>query len=209
MRQKIFWLAIVMVLICACAISPGQVDQQPTQPPVIIPTQLEREQPTESCPASPTCPSPATEVPTTIPTPIPTNTPVLVNSPTPVPRAYKVQPNTPTYLQNFAHPDKACNWLGVAGQVFDKSGNPVQNLVVGVVGELSGNHVDQLGMTGAARAYGPGGYELVIADKAVDSTGSLNAQLFDLDGTPLSDPFSFNTAADCKKNLILINFIAQ
>jgi hypothetical protein len=120
-----------------------------------------------------------------------------------------VQPDTPSYLQNFAHPDKACNWMGVAGQAFDKTGNPVLNLVVVVDGVVSGKALDLLGMTGTARAYGPGGYELVVGNKAVVSSGPLTIQLFDLAGKMLTDAFPFNTVADCKKNLILINFVAR
>ena len=206
MMRRIIWLTIAMLLICACAVTPDQMTQQP----VDVSTQAPLVQPTGICPAAPTCPPPATVEPTAIPpTPVPTNTPVLVNTPTVTPKPYQVQPNTPSYLQNFAHPDKACNWMGVAGQAFDKSGKPVLNLVVAVDGVVSGKAIDLLGMTGTAKAYGPGGYELVIGDKAVVSTGPMKIQLFDLAGNPLTDPFPFNTVADCKKNLILINFVAQ
>ena len=210
MNRKIICLAVAILLICACAITPDQPTQEPVQQPIEVTTQAPEVQPTVSCPAAPTCPSLPTVEPTAIPpTPVPTNTPVLVNTPTVTPKLYQVQPNTPTYLQNFAHPDKACNWMGVAGQVFDKSGKPVQNLVITVNGVVSGKPIDLVGMTGTAQAYGSGGYELVVGDKAVVSTGPLTTQLFDLAGNPLTDPFPFNTIADCKKNLILINFVAQ
>ncbi len=202
---------MAMLFISACALVPEQTAQQPTQRPVEVSSQPLQVQPAASCPAAPTCPPPATVAPTATasPTPVPTNTPVLVNTPTVTPKPNQVQPNTPSNLQNFAHLDKACNWMGVAGQAFDKTGSPVLNLVVVVDGMVSGKALDLLGMTGTAHAYGSGGYELVVGDKAVVSTGPLTIQLFDLAGKPLTDPFPFNTVADCKKNLILINFVAR
>jgi hypothetical protein len=122
---------------------------------------------------------------------------------------YIVQPNTPLYLQNFAHPDKACNWLGVAGQVFDKKSSPVNNVVVVVDGILSGKVIDQMSLTGLDTAYGSGGFEIVIANQALMSTSPLTVTLFDLAGKALTLPVPFNTLADCKKNLVLVNFIAK
>ncbi len=209
MIRKILWLAIATLVICACAVIPWQTAQQPAQPPVDVSSQPLPVQPAASCPVAPTCPPPATVAPTASPTPVPTKTPILVNTPTVSPKPYQVQPNTPSYLQNFAHLDKACNWMGVAGQAFGKTGNPVLNLVVVVDGVVSGKALDLLGLTGTARAYGPGGYELVVGDKAVVSTGPMTIQLFDLAGKPVTDAFPFNTVADCKKNLILINFVAR
>ena len=209
MIRKILWLAIAMLFICACALIPEQTAQQPVQQPAEVSSQPLQAQPAASCPVAPTCSPPATVAPTASPTPAPTKTPVLINTPTVTPKPYQVQPNTPSYLQNFAHLDKACNWMGVAGQAFGKTGSPVLNLVVVVDGVVSGKALDLLGMTGTAHAYGSGGYELVVGDKAVVSTGPMTIQLFDLAGNTLTDPFPFNTVADCKKNLILINFVAR
>jgi hypothetical protein len=122
---------------------------------------------------------------------------------------YQVQPNTPLYLQNFAHPNLACNWLGVAGQVFDKTGKPLTGLVVVVDGAISGKAFEQIGLTGKAPAYGDGGYELVLSNQTVTSASQFTITLFDVGGTVLSDTLSFSSVADCKKNLILINFVAQ
>jgi len=122
---------------------------------------------------------------------------------------YQVQPNTPLYLQNFAHPNLACNWLGVAGQVFDKSGNPLSGLVVVVDGALADKASEQIALTGKAPAYGDGGYELVLSNQDVASTTPFTITLFNVGGTAESAPFSFSSFADCKKNLILINFVAR
>jgi hypothetical protein len=120
-----------------------------------------------------------------------------------------VQANTPLYLQNFAHPNLACNWLGVAGQVFDKSGKPLSGLVLVVDGSLSGKSFEQIGLTGKATAYGDGGYEVVLSNQAVASTSPLTISLYDVAGNALSDPIPFNSLADCTKNLILINFVSR
>jgi hypothetical protein len=160
-------------------------------------------------------PLPPTAEPTNTssPTPLPTNTSVPTVTPvpseTPIPKPYQVQPNNPLYLQNFTHPNLACDWLGVAGQVFDKSGKPLSDVVVVVDGSLSGQTLEQIGLTGKAVAYGAGGYELVLGNQAVASTSPLTIALYDLQGKALSDPFPFNSVADCKKNLILINFVAR
>jgi hypothetical protein len=147
------------------------------------------------------------------PTPLPTNTSAPTNTPIPsataVPKPYQVQPDTPYYLQNYAHPDLACNWLGVAGQVFGKSGKPLSDVVVVVDGSLSGKALEQIGLTGKAVAYGDAGYELELSNQALASTDPWTIALYDLEGNALSDPLPFNSIADCKKNLILINFIAR
>lgn len=96
--------------------------------------------------------------------------------------------------------------MGVAGQVFSTAGKPVNNLVVVLEGTLDGQIVDKVGMTGLAKDYGAGGYEIVFSDKAAASSGSLFATLYDLSGNSLSYPVAFDTFADCKKNLVLVNF---
>jgi hypothetical protein len=120
---------------------------------------------------------------------------------------YKVQPGTPSLTANFAHSEVGCQWLAVAGQVFDASGQEVSNLVVQVSGTLNGQAVDEISMTGVALDYGPGGYEVKLADQATASPGTLVIQLFDLQAHPLSEPVLFDTSADCHKNVVLINFV--
>ena len=216
MARKVFFLALAVVLLSACSF----LTLQQTQPtPAIEPNPLQPTS-TAACPGGATCPVFPTPLPptaeptnTSSPRPLPTNTSIPTVTPvpseTPVPKPYQVQPNNPLYLQNFSHPNLACDWLGVAGQVFDKSGKPLSNLVVVVDSSLSGQTQEQIGLTGKAPAYGDGGYELVLGNQAAASTSPLIISLYDLKGKALSDPFSFNSVADCKKNLILINFIAR
>jgi hypothetical protein len=122
-----------------------------------------------------------------------------------------VQFGTPAYIKNFAHPAKGCNWLGIAGQVFDPDGLPVLNLIVSVKGKLGIADIDVFSMTGLAEgdAYGPGGYEIQLSNQPYQTNGSLNIQVFDLNANPLTDPLFFNTSADCEKNLVIINFTSN
>ena len=96
--------------------------------------------------------------------------------------------------------------MGAAGQVFDKNGKPVTNLIVSVAGTLPSASIDMLGMTGLSKTYGPGGYEIVLTNSVVASSGTLFISVYNLAGTALTDAFPFNTMADCKKNLIIMNF---
>ena len=96
----------------------------------------------------------------------------------------------------------------MAGQVFGDDDSPQMNLVLEVKGVLNGMAVDEIGVTGVPKAdvYGPGGYEIVLADEAVATSGSLTIQVFDLSGNALSDAVAFDTYADCEKNLVVVNF---
>ena len=131
---------------------------------------------------------------------------ISANLPNPQGYAFTVQTGNPSYLQNFAHVEQGCNWLGVVGQVFDKNGQPITRMVVRVEGFLGNQSLDALGMTSLATAYGPGGYEIILSDEPLNSSGTLSIALFNLEGERVSEYIPFNTYADCSKNLILINF---
>ena len=120
---------------------------------------------------------------------------------------YVLQSGSPIWLQSFTHAD--CTWMGVAGQVFDASGNPLQALLLHVYGSLEGQPVDLLGITGGAIAYGPGGYEITLSQKVINSDNSLWIEVWDLNDQVLSDPIPFGTFADCSRNLVLINFVQE
>lgn len=111
-----------------------------------------------------------------------------------------------SYKQNFAHPDKSCNWMGIAGQVLDETGSPVKNLVIVAEGVVLGQEVMKVDLTGLHPAYGPGGYELEISSKVVASANMIYVTVFDLEGKALSSPVSVTTRADCKQNLLVLNF---
>lgn len=146
-----------------------------------------------------------------------TSTPTLYISPTTGPsptktaivsdKIYILQEGTPRLIQNFTNSTSGCQWMGAAGQVFGAGGVPMKNMVIVITGELDGELIDAVGLTGLASAYGSGGYEIQIANHTTASTQSLFVQLFDLNGMVLSDPYPFDTSADCELNLVIINFI--
>lgn len=154
---------------------------------------------------------PATATSETVETEEATATP---EEPTPEPtlettEQYIVQEGTPTYLSNFANPDEGCDWMGVAGQVFDEEGNEVLDLVI-VVGstleEIAGELSSQ---TGTALSYGPGGYEIKLTDTSLDTSETFWIEVRNTYGSTLSERIYFDTFADCEKNLILINFVQE
>lgn len=107
------------------------------------------------------------------------------------------------------HPSLDCNWQGVAGKVTDIQGKAVSNLTVHLKGYYNGKSVDQMTLSGgAAKWIGDGGYEIVLelGSPPLASTGQLTIQLEDTAYVPLSEKVTFDTYAECEKNLILINF---
>lgn len=120
---------------------------------------------------------------------------------------YYSQLGSPIWLPNFSHPEAGCDWMGIAGQVFDDEGNASPSLIVEVGGFLDSNPVSLFSLTGITPVYGPGGYEVTISEQAIDSRLTLWVQLLDLEGEPLSTHQYFNTFADCSRNLTLMNFV--
>jgi hypothetical protein len=148
-----------------------------------------------------------TLTPTKTFTPTKTLAPTQTSTTTP----YTLQVEAPVYIKNFVHMDAGCDWLGVAGQVFGEDDSPVLNLVLVVTGKLDRVTLNLSAVTGIPEAdvYGPGGYEIQLADEALASSQKLSIQVFDLQGNALSEAYVFDTYADCAKNLAIINFKAQ
>jgi hypothetical protein len=174
-------------------------------------------------PLSTTMPTPLIPSPTLVnltETPTPTSTPNEAKGPVIVPTLavylpfvennqtypYKPQNGTPVRIPNFAHPDKGCAFLAVAGQTLDNKGAAMLNLVVNVGGVLNGADMNGLSLSGAALAYGPAGYEIQLANQPTASVQTLWVQLTDLDGQAVSRRIYFDTTADCQQNVVLVNF---
>lgn len=156
----------------------------------------------------------------TIPPPdtaTPTPTPTLEFTPRPTKTAtvdpgtwiYRIQTGSPKYTRNFAHPESACEWSGVAGQVFGPGGAPQTDVVVLVSGDALGTPIDLVGLTGVSTAYGAGAFEVEFPGGPVRTYDTISIQLFDFAGTQLSRPIPFDTYADCTKNLAVINFVSS
>ena len=192
-------------------------------PPPAMPVRVELDTPTPT----PKSVLPPTWTPT-IPPPEPTatNTPVVVDTPIPTQQATAEGGDTDTgenpgegmpVIPHEGSPQDissgawhaGCDWLGVAGQVVDLEGASVVGLIIELGGNLDGKQIGNptlLTSTGLATGYGPGGYEIKLADKPVESLQSLWIRVLDQAGLPLSDKIYFDTFTDCDKNLIILYF---
>jgi len=153
-----------------------------------------------------------TATPSYTPTATATGTPEPTFTPTAVP--YSLQLMNPYYLKNFTHDDLGCDWLGVAGQIFNLEGKVQKDIVIRAGGEINGTPVvEEMAMPLAEPeidlAYGPGGFELTLADLLADTESEVWIQLFSLEGDTLSDKIYLTTYDDCQKNLILLNFVEE
>ena len=202
MRKLIVAVCVLMgVLIPACVVSaPDPGSPAPTAAPgetLVVPSAAAPTGETAFPGGTATLIAPTAQIPAT---PAPTGTPL------PAIRFY-MQPGTPTRLANFVTPEAGCNWLGIAGQVFDLNGNPLAGVVIEVGGSLNGQPVQQLALTGSSPAVGPGGYVIVLADHPVQSDGTVWFQLLDQAGSPKTGRILLTTSDRCEENLTLINLI--
>jgi hypothetical protein len=146
-------------------------------------------------PAVPTSTITQTLIPTITVTPTPEILPfILFGEPEPMSSA-------------VIRPQLDCDWLVIAGQVWDLQGEAATDSVsVHLFGELNGFAVDEFRHPGAEKAYGESGYEFALEGFVVDSEDSLYIQLVDANNVPLSNPYLLQTFNDCQMNLILVNF---
>jgi len=176
----------------------------PTPKDVLPPTWTPTIAPTQGPTASPTVtdtPIPDTSTPAASPSPQAPGTSAV---------SFTLQEDSPQYTENYVNEDAGCQWLGVAGQVFDSAGDPIQDILVTVKGTLSEEEINKFIFTGMASGYGEGGYEVELSDQPQTSEGSLYIQLLDqTDNLPLSEKFYFDTFDDCERNLVIINFQQQ
>lgn len=214
---------IVGIVLLTVLINP-QVAFNPFPPPTMpVIAALDTPTPTPKSILPPTWTPTASPIPTNTSIPQPTNTPLPTLEEQAVVEDTEydeveivgdmpivLQDNNPYYIPAASmNNGYGCDWMGVAGQVFAMNNAPVQGLIIEVGGTLKGEKIGNptiLQATGLATAYGPGGYEVKLADELVDSSGSLWIRVLDQAGLPLSEKIYFFTYNDCEKNLILINF---
>jgi hypothetical protein len=112
-----------------------------------------------------------------------------------------------TYLASTDfHPDKQCDWLGVAGKVLGTDGKPLQFQEIQLGGTLDGKAINLLALSGTALAYGESGFELILSDHPIASTQTLWTRLLDNNAKPLTEKIYFDTYEGCTQNLVMINF---
>ena len=150
--------------------------------------------------AGPT-PGAETDLPTQAVRPTSTDTPV----PELFPFILDGQPEAIT--SDLIRPELGCDYLIIAGQVWDLQGAPVlESAQVHLYGQLGGFDVDAISEPGSALVYGQSGYEFILKGLVLDSQKALSIRLEDVDGNLLSSPYFVQTYQDCQRNLILINF---
>lgn len=205
MRKRAFWLVLVVLflsvlaLLAACQLLPGRA--APVPAPTITPLRIILT--ATFTPTVTQTPPPPTQTPTIAPTDIPTVTP------TASPMPYQIQAGTQRYIPAFTRPEQGCAWSGIAGQVFDSTGSGAAGVMVMITGSVDGKTVDQVEVTAMQSAYGPGGYEVTLADHLPLRDEGLLIQLFDSQGHVLSDAVPFQMSESCDRNLVLMNFQAR
>ncbi len=141
----------------------------------------------------------------------PSATPALSDTP-PGPLASTTSTPMPvsvdiTYVASTQfHPEKACNWLGVAGKVLGIDGKPVLFMEVLLGGTLDGKTINYVILSGNALAYGPSGFEQALSDHPIASTHTLWIQLLDNTAKPLTEKIFFDTYSTCTQNLVMAVF---
>lgn len=176
----------------------------PNRPLATLPaTATNTRRPTPLPSTTPTFPPPtATRTPTSTPTDTATPGPPPTATNTRAPYPFTKAPTSPEYMQNFAN-SAGCNWLGLAGQVFDLDGNPVGGGQYRV--HVWGSAIDERPLVGGAQAYGPAGWEQFVFD--APAVRDYNVQLETVSGTAVSQVYQVQTRASCNQNLLLFNFI--
>ena len=109
---------------------------------------------------------------------------------------------SPQYLQNYAN-NAGCNWLGIAGEVFDVNGNPVPTGQYRV--HIWDSGVDVRVNVGESLAYGPSGYEQFVFNAPRVQDHSI--QLETASGTAISQVYRVQTRASCNQNLLYFVFV--
>ncbi len=200
-QKIIINLILLSFLITGCQVFPYVFDpgsETPTVPSILTATP----QPTHTT-------IHATATPENTPTAdITTEEPTTEPSPEVVIQ-FTIQDGSPFYMPNFAQPSAGCNWMGVAGQVFDEQNHEIQELLVVIGNALDEGDGEWSAITGAALAYGPGGFEIQLSDAPIDTTQTFWIEIRTPNGTLISERFLFDTFSDCERNLILINFISN
>lgn len=176
----------------------------PTVPPVLPPTWTPSPVPAISAtpsitPTATWTPFGAEAVGVTIPpdanvTPSPTGPP-----PTTRPRiSYPFESAGVRYETNSN--GQGCNWMSIAGQVFDMDGNPLYQ--VGVM--VEGQSFEQFSWAGSATTFGPSGYEVQLNTSPYAATWTV--RLLNFNTLPISARITVRSRGSCSQNVIILDF---
>ena len=103
-------------------------------------------------------------------TPLPTPTPTVTPSATPEVFPFVLIGEPEMMSSALIRPELSCDYLIIAGQVWDLQDVPVTDLAtVHIFGTLGGYTIDRFALPGSAQVYGDSGYEFVLEGLVVDS----------------------------------------
>lgn len=145
----------------------------------------------------------STTLPSTTPTPTQSATPTLppIGTLPPTPSPYLFAPQQD--LTFIANANTSCAWQGIAGQVLDVNGNayptPLQIRVTGAGLQNSLN-----AMSGSNTIYGPGGYEVQVANGI--NTSTYFVELYTNSNTKVSETIAVAFSGACEGNLAQLTF---
>jgi len=168
-----------------------------TAPPTWTP------EPTRTPLPTPTAPPPRasrTPRPTVFFTPRPTET--FTPEPTVHPYPFKLVDEGVVY-QRYPF-SSSCDWLGIAGEVVDKEGNPVTGIPVVLNGGGLQNIVTN---SGSRTDYAPSGWEHFLDSQL--KVGDFTIQLYRVinnQARPISEVVRIQTRKDCRANLAYVVF---
>lgn len=97
--------------------------------------------------------------------------------------------------------DRGCEWASIAGTASRQDGTPLNSYRVRIQGE----GLDETVFTGAARTFGPGGFELPLG--SIPQEGTYTIQLLTPQGSPVSDEYTVIMDPACERNVAIINFV--
>ena len=111
--------------------------------------------------------------------------------------------NLSTFNASEVYPNADCTWMGVAGVLVDKRGEPQIGYYV-QVGFADGSMVETL--SGLFPGYGESGYELTLGRPVHAFDKPLWIQVLDENRLPASEKVYFRPSSNCAKSLTMINF---
>jgi len=124
---------------------------------------------------------------------VPTNTPSAF--------AFTLQNETLAYIPYTG--TEGCDYLAIAGQIFDANGDPLTGIPVVVEGDEF--FQGQLAFSGNAPEYGPSGYEVYLNDSPYE--GEFTVKLVSETGFALSEEVVVRTHDSCDENVVIVNFV--
>ncbi len=205
---KIFFIILLLLVIIGVVlwylgvISLAVITPRPTKTPVTTTQPVLK--PTFTATATATQTLQPSHTPTNTATATPTPTPTVTATEKPMPFVLK---GTPQSLSGIMFsPSFSCDKLVIGGEVTDLQDAPVIGKTLHLGGTYGDDMINRFVLTGAAQRFGESGYEFILENKLIVSSGTLWIRLEEESGMPLSGITYIDISDSCQGNLILINF---